>query len=386
MVKLLSAIWMEHRGGIARLDSTNWQIWDKRTEPGWYNTASCITVLGVGNGDTTYYSNWYDSFPGSIYRIVNGTVAVHSDCAASNESYDMKQLDTALAVFRSSIRFYDSDGNCTVSNPGIGCWSIYWDYPGWFILGTRYQGVIMFNGTDTIHLPIISDSLDFSNSNINALSIEPDASASTGLGGKLWFAYLWQGQQEHRSGIGIWDGQKVEIVKADKTGISNYIGHLKRHPDGSIWVGSLNGLACYRNRQWTTFKAGDSFLPNNTIADIEFDALGNTWIATPGGLAVYNPQGVIFSPRPVVKPEEIFKVYPNPADDKVTIEFWTDEPGAAQLNINSINGSTLFSDIFQLDNTGLSTRVIDLINVPAGLYIVSLLINQQIHYSKLIKY
>ena len=70
-------------------------------------------------------------------------------------------------------------------------------------------------------------------------------------------------------------------------------------PDGSLWVGSKqNGLTRIRNGVSTLYSvARDSM---KTLIDDHINALccdntGNLWIATSGGLQVYNPKVESFS-------------------------------------------------------------------------------------------
>jgi ligand-binding sensor domain-containing protein len=99
---------------------------------------------------------------------------------------------------------------------------------------------------------------------------------------------------------------KVWYGTGDK-GLIGYDGALASHkvsvmtttPDGSLWVGSKqNGLTRIRNGVSTLYSvARDSM---KTLIDDHINALccdntGNLWIATSGGLQVYNPKVESFS-------------------------------------------------------------------------------------------
>jgi AraC-like DNA-binding protein/DNA-binding response OmpR family regulator len=90
-------------------------------------------------------------------------------------------------------------------------------------------------------------------------------------------------------------------------GIIDYTGQLaslkvscmETTPDGSLWVGSKrNGLTRINNSGSTIFslaKDSISTLIDDHVNDLCVDKIGNLWIATNGGLQVYNPRMNSFS-------------------------------------------------------------------------------------------
>ena len=99
---------------------------------------------------------------------------------------------------------------------------------------------------------------------------------------------------------------KIWLGTSDK-GVIGYDGPLAGHrvsamaatPDGSIWVGSKrNGLTRIKDGQSTIYSATrDSMrtLINDRINALCPDKTGNLWIATAGGLQVFNPRMNTFS-------------------------------------------------------------------------------------------
>jgi AraC-like DNA-binding protein/DNA-binding NarL/FixJ family response regulator len=74
---------------------------------------------------------------------------------------------------------------------------------------------------------------------------------------------------------------------------------METTPDGSLWVGSKrNGLTRIKGGSSTIFslaKDSTSTLIDDHINDLCVDKIGNLWIATNGGLQVYNPRMNSFS-------------------------------------------------------------------------------------------
>ena len=99
---------------------------------------------------------------------------------------------------------------------------------------------------------------------------------------------------------------KIWYGTSDK-GIIDYNGPLaslkvscmETTPDGSLWVGSKrNGLTRIKGGSSTIFslaKDSTSTLIDDHINDLCVDKIGNLWIATNGGLQVYNPRMNSFS-------------------------------------------------------------------------------------------
>ena len=65
---------------------------------------------------------------------------------------------------------------------------------------------------------------------------------------------------------------------------------VARHPSGSIYAGTLRGLAVLDGSTWTGYTSANSGLGYDQIVDIGFDSLGRAWLATfGGGLARFDP-------------------------------------------------------------------------------------------------
>jgi ligand-binding sensor domain-containing protein len=61
------------------------------------------------------------------------------------------------------------------------------------------------------------------------------------------------------------------------------------------WFGSDHGLVRLSDTTWTTFTTATTpELPSNTITALAYDRMGNLWIGTKQGIAVFNPDGTRF--------------------------------------------------------------------------------------------
>ena len=158
------------------------------------------------------------------------------------------------------------------------------------------------------------------------------------------------------------DSGKVWYGTSDK-GIIGYDGQLSSlkvsamefTSDGSLWVGSKrNGLTRIKNGSPTIYSlAKDSMktLIDDHINDLCTDKIGNLWIATNGGLQVYNPRMSSFSSYT----RENGKLNTN----NVTCLFYNKESKANNLFIGTAEGLVILnlSNTEKKVLTGNSTNV-----------------------------
>jgi Zn-dependent metalloprotease len=79
---------------------------------------------------------------------------------------------------------------------------------------------------------------------------------------------------------------------------------------------------------------------------------------------------------------QLFSVYPNPADDKLTIELKSSITGYAKIYVTDLIGKTVYSSAFtSIESRQLS---IDISSFNTGVYLINLITNDQKHVEKLI--
>ena len=86
--------------------------------------------------------------------------------------------------------------------------------------------------------------------------------------------------------------------------------------DGNKWVASNSGLVKFDGTNWTVYNTTNSALPSNTVRVVEVDSVGNLWVGTINGLlkiAAPDPSGIEQDTK------HVLKVYPNPAEDQLSI-------------------------------------------------------------------
>ena len=150
----------------------------------------------------------------------------------------------------------------------------------------------------------------------------------------------------------------------------------------NIWVGTAGGglvkidkttgIALFYNK-------ANSGLPDNYVNSIAIDGAGNKWIGTMwGGLSVYNQGGVI-DINDIHAPDNKLLVYPNPARDKLTVV----THGAMQTAaIYTLQGQLVKSVKLK---TQSPKCVVDITDLPSGLYVLKLTGNKSTKVVKFLK-
>ena len=98
----------------------------------------------------------------------------------------------------------------------------------------------------------------------------------------------------------VWYGSSNQgLIGYDGPLASTKVSTMACTKDGSLWIGSKqNGITRIKDGEATIFSTsqdGKSTLIDDHINDLCTDAVGNLWIATDGGLQVFNPKMNTFS-------------------------------------------------------------------------------------------
>jgi len=248
-----------------------------------------------------YSTIWFGLDGGGVKRYREGaTRAVWTTYGYPDLTYQVVQSITADKVVNGDVWFATTNGISrfmpSSTDPEFGDWQTYLmpDIPS----NQVYSSAMDFNdnmpwfGTQNgyaLYNDAITDWTSFAlppayNYRINAIAFD--------LAGTAWLAKL-EGVTSHNKGSGV-------LVHYTNT---NTGGRL---PAGSVnavttdlgttrWFGTDQGLVRLSDTTWTTFTTLTTpELPDNVITALEYDNLGNLWIGTMGGIAVYNPAGTRF--------------------------------------------------------------------------------------------
>jgi len=148
--------------------------------------------------------------------------------------------------------------------------------------------------------------------------------------------------------------------------------------ENNLWfVNEDNGIAVYNGSDWSFITTSNSGLPSDTVYQIAIDSDGTKWIATANGLAALRLMSSVESNS---KPMNEVVLYPNPAHDFITLEI----PNALQnstVDIINISGQVIKS--FSLAK---NQKLLDISNIPAGVYLVSIQMDGNHILKKIVKH
>ena len=83
----------------------------------------------------------------------------------------------------------------------------------------------------------------------------------------------------------------------------------------------LNGVVKFDGTTWTNYTELNSGLPDSYLNLVAIDASDNKWVGTTyAGVAAFNENGVNSSIGESPVSRQFIKVFPNPADDHLTVE------------------------------------------------------------------
>lgn len=134
---------------------------------------------------------------------------------------------------------------------------------------------------------------------ITSLLAENDNSLWIGTGTNKWYLNYVVVPLAPSSGIYQYTGtQWRHFGKADCAALGASVWAIERQGE-LLWVGTEQGLCRYDGTSWTLFKkpvAGnpaptDSGLPDNKIFSLYADPNGSLWVGTGNGLVIYRPDG-----------------------------------------------------------------------------------------------
>jgi hypothetical protein len=159
---------------------------------------------------------------------------------------------------------------------------------------------------------------------------------------------------------------------SDSPLIDNFVQVIEGDDNNGVWFGTPAGASFFADGKWSSYTLNEGLISNN-ILDIETDQNGLVWFATNKGISVLseitNIENSINNPQ-----KELIKIYPNPATDNVTIEYFLEQQGV--VNIQLINLQSKVEELIYngFKPKGLHTETLDLNKgrIVSGIYYVKI--------------
>jgi ligand-binding sensor domain-containing protein len=184
----------------------------------------------------------------------------------------------------------------------------------------------------------------------------------------------------------VWVGTENGVAKISRSNelewsVYNniYFGHgvhafrdAVQDSNGVLWFATDAGVLKYDGTSFHFFHTENSDVASNNCSSVTTDVHGNVFIGhAQHGLSVYNPMGVTL-PVPSRFERVNFEMFPNPANDELTVKIpvkgdmnlnliITDMMGRVVLNSGNINGKA--NQILQ--------KTVDVSQLPSGSYLMN---------------
>lgn len=272
-VYAISGIW------IYDLPSKNWVLQSPRQDN--YNSLRALTEDSMGN-------MWMSRDQEGIEVIDGQGKSIHLVNIPGNERTLPDNTITALyedeagtmwvGTYRKGVSYYNEsiykfstvnlgDINCVEDGGGNDVW-----------LGTNGGGLIRWNratGDKTVYKYSMAR---------NSVSSDIIVSLLKTRDGKLWIGTYW-------GGLNCFDGQRFVHYRAGGTGTlaNDNVWALVEDKDGLLWIGTLGGgLQCMdpRTGMFVTYNVQNSGLVSNFISSLCLDRHGNLVVGTSNGISI----------------------------------------------------------------------------------------------------
>ena len=296
---------------------------------------------------------------------------------------------------------YHFDGDHWAFHEILHCYHLTYDAQKRLFVGSENGLFIIENGNFTHYT---TDNSPLSASSIFGLGVDRD--------NNLWVAAY--GYYIHKISGNSWTtyplGQHPQL--------HGIFGEFHFDKNGHVWIPSRgNGAVRFDGNTWTNFNPSNSPMPHTDVFAIESDADGkvyfshgagittlqeNIWKNVPeqelpmndfyisdmefsedgtlwwgghnSGLYANIPQAPTSNLKPIVK-DKIFKIFPNPGNDYVIIDFEIDAVASVRAFIYNNLGQEISSIDFGILSPGKYQNPVNLAHFSKGIYTVQLNVN-----------
>ena len=108
--------------------------------------------------------------------------------------------------------------------------------------------------------------------------------------GNIWFG---TNQSSPNYGFTMYDGKEWRTYYSPERYWISYVYQIAEDQLGNVWLATGGGLLMYDGTSFTLIDSENSPLVSNNISAVTADERGNIWIGTDYGLYVYNPNSTI---------------------------------------------------------------------------------------------
>jgi len=348
-------IWMGV-GGLTKFDGIIWTVYNS-TNSGMVGGAWTIALDQKNSkwiGSNTAGITKFDGLTWNHYDTSNSPIPAQWIWEIFIDKNDTKWIGTG---FSGLVKFEDTTWTVyNEENSGI---------PGRRIRGVSSVDDILWIGTDGNGVGKLEDT-SWTNYDTSNSGLTNDDISDIDIDGKgnKWILTFGGGLNKFNSSDTVWTyfpGPGTCLLIDEKRNVK--------------WMGSPGGglFKFYNDSIMTNYRPENSPMPDYTVNDLSLDSSGNLWIATNGGLAVFNESGIVGVDDPAIinvpVSAKLFQNYPNPFNPTTRIRYELRKPSLVELKIyNSIGAEiqTLANEYQQPKSHEVVFYAFD--NLSSGVY------------------
>lgn len=172
--------------------------------------------------------------------------------------------------------------------------------------------------------------------------------------------------------------------RSDSTLIDNVVQVIEGDEKNEIWFGTPSGASRLTGGKWFSYTADEGLIGNN-ILDIEIDEQGVVWFATDKGISVLSDISNANNSKDCLQ-NKLLNVFPNPATDRITIEYMVKQSGAIKIQIINMQSQSQVLIFSGFKPEGLQTNTLDITNesFTNGIYFVKINAGLQVYTQKMV--
>ncbi len=326
--------------GIASLEGNTWISYNSKNSN--YKAPYCMSIAFDNNGNT--YSVTIDG----LYKF-DGTTWSYYPYPSPLWYGITDNNGMLLLVSNDGLVKFDGTNFSKVNGSNIGSSRITIDKKGnvWMPLGAN--GINKFDGNA------------YTNYNPSNSGIPPGE-----------FLYVIADSSDN-----IWAGGSRGLTKFDGTKWAHYTPLNSPLPDSvilditadkqSVWISTRSGLARFDGVKWTIYNEKNSPITSQ-ITSITIDRDGNKWLAIMYGGFLLMKTDKVTGLNTFERMDTPVIIYPNPAQDAISINFKTEPNKRYSFSLADLNGKTAAL----IDNITTSGFKMNVEKLSKGMYIYKL--------------
>jgi ligand-binding sensor domain-containing protein len=318
-------MWFGTQQGVAKYDGVTWTIHNTSTNS--MIPQNAITAIAIGNDQDI----WIGTDEGvAVYNGATWAAFTISDGLGSNRINHISRMsngDIWFGDFNGATK-YDGTSFVTYGSaeglPFGGVVYVKEDANGDVLLCSGLGGLITFDGSDFTTYSV----------NEGLVSKNTSAVALDSKGAK------WIGTANGVTVIDAtneWVENHTQMLTIPEPDTLNPVEDIAIDNFGNVWVGiyvdylvTVGGVAMYDGAKWTTFDQSNG-LVGPTIRKIALDGRGNLWVGTSSGVSkIASPTASV---EDILDQNNGFAMYPNPAEDFITISLKSNSSSPFGVNI-----------------------------------------------------